>query len=106
MSLKRSLAVVALVFSCAAVAQEFRGTILGRITDASGAIVPGATIQVRNIDTNAAVRTTSNDSGNYQVPFLLPGNYAVLVEHGGFKKLERQGIHVSTNQEVTLDLTL
>jgi hypothetical protein len=106
MSTKGSLAVLTLLYSGAALAQEFRGAVLGRITDTSGAIVPGAAVRVRNTDTNTSAATKSNDSGNYQVPFLLPGNYAIQVEHEGFKKLERLGVHVSTSEQVTLDLTL
>ena len=63
-------------------------------------------MRVRNVDTNALVSTTSNDTGNYLAPFLLPGNYAVEVEHAGFKKMERPGIDVSTAEQVTLDVTL
>jgi carboxypeptidase family protein len=59
-----------LVMGVAAMAQEFRGTILGRITDSSGAVVSGAAVQVVNTDTNITVSTTSNQDGNYQVPFL------------------------------------
>ncbi|MCI0626758.1 MAG: TonB-dependent receptor [Acidobacteria bacterium] len=87
-------------------AQEFRGTILGSITDPSGAAVAGAAIEAINIDTNVVVRSTSNEVGNYQVPFLIPGNYTVRVEQSGFKKIERQGIRVSTNAQVTLDFSL
>src|SRR6266536_2988967 len=106
MSQKSCLLAVTLLCSGAAFAQEFRGTVLGRITDPTGAIIAGASVRVRNVDTNASASTNSNDSGNYQVPFLLPGNYAVQVEHAGFKKLERQGVRVSTNEQITLDFTL
>ncbi len=75
-----------LLVSASAFAQEFRGTILGRVTDTSGGIVSGAAIQVVNADTNVTVSTTSNQDGNYQVPFLNPGNYNVFVDHPGFKK--------------------
>jgi hypothetical protein len=44
-----------------------------------------------NAQTNTAVRTTSNEVGNYQIPFLLPGAYPIRVEHPGFKQLTRQG---------------
>jgi len=86
--------------------QEFRGTIRGRILDPSGAAVAGASVEVLNTDTNVKVTAVSNEAGNYQVPFLLPGNYHLRVEHPGFKTLERQGIRVSLNELVTLDLTL
>src|ERR1051325_8729441 len=95
-----------LVMGVAAMAQEFRGTILGRITDSSGAVIGGAAIQVINSDTNVTVSTTSNQDGNYQVPFLNPGNYNVIVDHPGFKKTERQNIRVSVTSQVALDFTL
>ncbi|MDW8128929.1 MAG: TonB-dependent receptor [Bryobacterales bacterium] len=86
--------------------QEFRGTIRGRILDPSGAAVVGATVEVIHAETNVKTTAASNEAGNYQVPFLLPGNYTVRVEHPGFKTLERQGVRVSLNELVTLDLTL
>ena len=104
--MKIPLAVWTLAFMGIAAAQEFRGTILGRITDPSGAAIAGAAVQVENADTNAVLRTASNEAGNYQVPFLLPGNYSIRVEHRGFKKIERQAIRVSTNEQITLDFTL
>jgi hypothetical protein len=87
-------------------AQEFRGSIRGRITDPSGAAVPGASIEVLNVETNTTVTATSNEVGNYQVPFLLPGNYNLHVRHTGFKTMERQGVRVSLNEQVVLDFSL
>src|SRR6516165_11401822 len=89
-----------------ALAQEYRGTILGRITDPTGAVVVGASIRVFNLETGVAISTTSNEQGNYQIPFLLPGEYRVAVEHPGFKNVERPDVRVSTNTQVTLDFTL
>ena len=89
-----------------AVGQEFRGTILGRILDPSGAAVVGANVEVMNVDTNTVVRSRSNETGNYQIPFLMPGDYTVRVEIAGFKRMERQGIRVSTSEPVTVDFTL
>jgi len=101
----RLLTVFAL-FSLLVWGQEFRGTILGRITDPSGAAVAGASVEVQNVETNTIVRSRSNETGNYQVPFLLPGDYTVRVELSGFKRMERQGIRVSTNEPVTVDFVL
>ena len=97
---------VALLFSSLAAAQEFRGTVLGRLTDPTGAIVPRAGVDVKNAETGASFKTTSNESGNYQVPFLLPGNYTIRVEAPGFKAVERSGIRVSTGGLVTVDFQL
>ena len=99
------LAVLASVAALCA-AQEFRGTILGRVTDPSGAAVAGASVQVVNEETNLAATAVSNEAGNYQAPFLLPGNYRVRAEMSGFKKLERTGVRVSINAQVTLDIAL
>lgn len=54
--------------------QEFRGTITGNITDPNGAAIPGATVVVKNTETNIANTVKSNDDGSFTVPFLLPGN--------------------------------
>jgi len=70
-----------LVFTMTGFAQEYRGTILGRITDPSGAAIAGASVTVQNVETKVAERASSNETGNYQVPFLVPGNYTVTVEH-------------------------
>ncbi|MSV29607.1 MAG: hypothetical protein EXQ52_12815 [Bryobacterales bacterium] len=87
-------------------AQEFRGSILGRVSDPSGAAVAGAAVEAANADTGLVLHTISNESGNYQIPFLPPGNYVVSVAHPGFKKLERRGIRVSVGAQIALDLTL
>jgi hypothetical protein len=103
---KSILWLVPLALAATAMAQESRGTISGRVTDPSGAAVPGAKIEAYNADTNVALRTTSNETGNYQLPFVVPGNYKIVAEHPGCKKLERAGIRVSTASEVSVDLKL
>ena len=61
------------------------GTILGTVTDASGAVVPNATVTVTNAATGATVRITSSSSGDYQAPSLNPGNLSVSAEMSGFQ---------------------
>lgn len=97
---------LSLVLPVLLAAQEFRGTILGRVTDASGAVVPDAAVQATNADTGVVASTRTNAEGNYQIPFLLPGDYTLTVEHPGFRKVDRSGIRVSTNTQVTLDVKL
>jgi hypothetical protein len=101
-----SLFAIPLLFCAALSAQEIRGTLLGRISDPSGAPVPGAAITVTNVDTNISIKTNATHTGDYQAPFLSPGNYMVTVEHAGFRKLERKGIRISEAEKVTLDLAL
>ena len=104
--MNRVLAGLALLFSSVGLAQEYRGTILGRITDPSGAVVAGASVAATQVETGVTTRSTSNETGNYQIPFLLPGQYTVSVEHSGFKMLARKSVPVLTNQPTTLDLAL
>ena len=105
-SVMKTSLLAALLLPVLAFAQEFRGTILGRVIDQTGAAVPIATVQVTNVETRTVLRSVSNESGNYQVPFLLPGIYTVAVESAGFKRIERTGVRVLTGSAVTVDLTL
>ena len=84
-----TLAALALAPSGAA-AQEARGTIQGRVVDASGAVVPGATVEVLNIATGVVTPTTSNEEGNYRVPFLNPGTYRVTVTLDGLQQVRQR----------------
>ena len=59
-----------------------------------------------NINTGSAIKGRTNEAGNYQVPFLLPGTYKVSVESSGFKKIERSDIRVTITGLVTVDFTL
>ncbi len=86
--------------------QETRGMILGRVTDPSGAIVVGATVNAINTATNVRTTTTTNQSGDYTLPFLNPGNYDVSVEVQGFKSFRQTGITVQVNEKATLNVTL
>src|SRR5918993_728540 len=87
-------------------AQEARGTIQGRVVDASGAAVPGATVEVLNIATGVVTPTTSNEEGSYRVPFLIPGNYTVTVMLTGFSKFVSEPIEVHVADLLTVDATL
>jgi hypothetical protein len=87
-------------------AQDFRGAVEGRITDDQGAAVPGVTVTVTNVETNIPSTGTSNDNGNYAVPFLTPGVYKVVVELTGFKKVERDQVQVRVGDRLALDFKL
>jgi hypothetical protein len=86
--------------------QEYRGTINGRVTDPSGATIAGAKVHVKNMETGVVVDASTNQEGNYQAPFLLPGNYSINVEHPGFKSSLRNDIRVGTGVQVTVDFSL
>jgi len=74
------------------------GEIKGTVTDPSGAVVPGAAVSIRNVQTGVINTTTSNQSGIYDVPFLAPGNYTVKFAKPGFRDFVREGIvlHIET----------
>src|SRR5947209_7031752 len=86
--------------------QDSRGTILGRITDSSGLVVPGASVQVANLATGVVLRGTTNEEGNYFFSFLIPGIYRVTAEREGFKRFVRDGIEVNVNARLELNLSL
>jgi hypothetical protein len=86
--------------------QEFRGSITGSITDPNGAAVPGATVIVKNLETNVSNSVTTNDDGSYTVPFLLPGKYSVTASGGGFKTSVRENIEVQVDDRLTIDFQL
>jgi hypothetical protein len=87
-------------------AQEYRGTITGTITDPNGAVVPNATVTVKNTGTNTSNTVTTNGEGNYAVPFLLPGNYTVSVTGSGFKTSTRESIEVRVDDRISVDFQL
>src|SRR5947209_2312436 len=87
-------------------AQGVRATIVGRVTDDSGAVVPGANITITNIGTNESRSVVVNDSGEYAIPQLAPGQYTLTAEYTGFNKAVRSGIVLETNQQARLDVVL
>jgi carboxypeptidase family protein len=92
--------------SSAALAQDFRGAITGRITDSSNARMPGVTVVATNVETNVAQTTITNSEGDYTVLYLNPGTYTVTAELSGFKKLARNNLQVRVGEKLGVDFTL
>src|SRR5215475_4304564 len=84
-------------------AQAITGTILGTVTDSSGAVLPGVTITAVNIGTNQSRSTITNESGVYSLPSLQIGSYRVEAELPGFKKEIRSGITLQVDQRARID---
>ena len=103
MLIKVSLLVLALG---AVTAQETRSTIVGRVTDASGAVVAGAAVNARNTATGVNAAAKTNESGNFTLPYLLPGPYRIQAELQGFKKFSRDGIELRVNESVEVNISL
>ncbi len=72
--------------------QDFRATILGQVSDASGAAVPNATVKATNIGTGDTVEVKTNSAGTYTIPYLQPGNYNVEISAEGFRTIRRENI--------------
>lgn len=87
-------------------AQEFRASVTGQVNDASGAVLPGATITARNVATNATYKTTSSEDGQYALRNLDPGSYTISVEVTGFRKLLREGVVLQVGTQATLNLQM
>ena len=98
--------VMALVLPVSLQAQETRGKITGRVTDASKAIIPGATVTVTDVASGSVNTTTTNEQGLFQVNYLVPGTYKVVIELSGFKKNVQESVQVQINQTRDLAIVL
>ena len=95
---KRAGALAIFLFAVAALCfgQASRGSITGRVTDAQGAVVPGAAVSVVDTLTGQTTRVTTNQTGYYETVSLDPGTYSVTAEAPGFKKTDRPDIVLET----------
>jgi Carboxypeptidase regulatory-like domain len=89
-----------------AAAQEFRGTLSGSVTDSSGAVINNATVVAREIHTGTESRTVSDSSGQFVIPFLLPGDYTLTVTAQGFKTLVHSGVTLQAQEHPILNLAM
>src|SRR5215813_4373020 len=90
----------------AAFPQGERATISGTVTDSTSAMVAGAAIAARNVDTNVVSRTMSNASGLFVIPALPPGTYEVTAEKQGFRTVKVSNIPLSVGLTATVDVKL
>src|SRR5215207_5191404 len=75
-------------------AQDFRGGVVGKVTDESGGVLPGVAVTVMSMDTNVSNTAVTNESGAYTLLYLTPGPYRVSAELQGFKKVQRDNVEV------------
>src|SRR5437870_364081 len=87
-------------------AQEFRGSLTGKVTDPNGAVVPGAAVTIKNIGTNVENTNTTNDDGSFDFPLLQPGKYTLTVAHAGFKTAMRGDVAIRVADKVMLDIRM
>ena len=87
-------------------AQFQRGTIVGTLTDESGAVIARGKVTLKNLGTNEERSAISNERGDYDFPLLLPGSYSVTAEATGFKTQIVSDIHLDVNQTARIDVKL
>src|SRR5215468_1086201 len=104
----RRISCYLLLFVCCsslAFSQGFRATIVGRVTDNSGAVIPNAKVTIVNTGTNDKHEAIVSNTGDYAVPQLLPGEYTVTVEMAGFSRYVRRVV-LETGQQARIDAVL
>src|SRR5260370_31484899 len=82
------------------------GTITGTVRDPSSAIVPGASVVVRNTDTGIERSLQTNEAGIYVAPFVQPRHYEITVSKAGFGKVVRQNLTLQVGQTLTIDFAV
>ena len=93
------------LWTCILAAQGFRATILGRVTDESGAVVPDTKITITNRGTNESRVVIVGADGEYVIPQVAPGEYTLSAERAGFNSSVQSGIVLETNQQARFDIT-
>src|SRR5262245_30781290 len=105
--IREVLAFVAVVgLAAPLLAQSTTGSFQGTVRDEQNAVVPGATVTVRNVDTNARRTAVTDGQGRWRVPNLPVGNYEVVLDLAGFAGVVRSGLTLALNQDAVVDMTL
>src|SRR5438270_3125670 len=106
MKLRANLVLFILLSSATLLAQTFRGTILGTVTDPQGAVVAGAKVIAHNLNTGLERTTATSADGSYSIPELPIGTYKVTVSQSGFQSLVTNEVAVNVSVERRVDVTL
>src|SRR5437867_2359300 len=102
-----ALALLILLFCLTGVASaQDTATIVGTVTDSTGAVVPGAEVMVSNHERGFVRELESNSSGEYTAARIPIGNYLVTATASGFQKLVRSGVALSAGQTQRVDMAL
>ena len=86
--------------------QAVNGTLLGTVSDATGAAVANAKVTIKETSTSLSHESVTNGSGNYTFPDLPPGAYTVTVESTGFKKVTQENVQILSNSSVRVDMSM
>ena len=107
-SLLPATLLVAVCFSFGTASAQYRASIQGTVTDAQGAVVPGATLTLTNKETGRSAQASSNDAGIYNFNGLMPSHYSLVTEKTGFKKQTLEDLTVISEQAnaVNVEMTV
>src|SRR5215470_5620003 len=104
--MKRKLCSVFVCAISALQAQNITGTILGTVTDKSGAPIPNAAVTINNNATNQSKRATTNSDGYYEATYLPPGTYSTQVAKEGFKTAVHRDVSLQVESRLRIDVVL
>ncbi len=104
----KAILIVVLCFGCESrlAAQATSGNLVGSVTDPSGALVPGATVEVTNTATNVKNTTRTDADGHYQIENLPAGTYDIRVQHAGFNEATLRNVAIRLNVTSTQNVQL
>jgi hypothetical protein len=100
------IALVSLCLLAAAVAQTETATVVGQVTDSSGAIVNAADVVLRSVERGTVATVTTNDSGLYVFASVAPGQYQVTVTKAGFRQIDFLGLNVNVQDHIEQNFRL
>ncbi|MGO9239507.1 MAG: carboxypeptidase regulatory-like domain-containing protein [Bryobacteraceae bacterium] len=100
------IAVFMLVLATSLSAQTSNAIVSGRVSDPSGAVIPGATVSIQNKNTNVVQSTISNSDGLYSLTGLIPGTYSLAANVNGFKRFEYPNILLQVGDHIALDVLM
>ena len=100
------MACLVLLMTSSATAQINTATIVGSVSDQTGALIPGATVTIENVATQAERTAETDGVGNYSIESLPPGEYNMSVESTGFKRTEQEGVRLFASDRPKIDFVL
>src|SRR5437879_161774 len=104
----RSFAFLATLLMVAVIAsaQTPSASVVGRVTDPTGAVIPGVAIKITNLDTNIAQHGSSNEVGDFTIPYLNPGRYLLETTATGFRSYKHAEFTLAVDQVLRIDIPL